>query len=374
MKKIIKIIINFIDLYRSKKKLKILNLKFYSDGPIKTLEQVEDIDLKRKIASEILNFTKHCDLFYKNISTNKNLKISGHWKYYLEEKRKDQIKAYEKADIDNIIILHENMFYNCLVKGLWSYSHFYELKKDHTALMFFLKDLDLYKIIFRDFSELPSFNKIKNWGFKNGNSKFNFIDVSSSSQKNLIVNSLNLLTEKNKFNILEIGGGFGSLAERMFENQKINSYTIIDVPSTLLIAYYYLSSKYGINSVEILNSPESINSKLNLKSKKIYLVPSAFFDKIKNFKEFDLLCNFASFSEMSSETVKYYLDNLPNSLRLIVTSNSNVKTIYDTPDNFKEILIDDFPIPKEFSLSFSTVQTPFYANYRYKTQIWFKKP
>ena len=90
------------------------------------------------------------------------------------------------------------MFYNCLVRGLWSYSHFYELKKDHTALMFFLKDLDLYKIIFRDFSELPSFNKIKNWGFKNGNSKFNFMDVSSSSQKNLIVNSLNLLTEKNK--------------------------------------------------------------------------------------------------------------------------------------------------------------------------------
>lgn len=110
-----------------------------------------------------------------------------------------------------------------------------------------------------------------------------------------------------------------------------------------------------------------------MRKKKIYLVPSAFYSEIKNYENYDLLCNFASFSEMDFGTIKYYLGNLPKSIKAIVTGNSNIETKYDTSNNFKEVLIDNFPIPKNFVLCFSNVQTPFYSNWRYKTKIWYKK-
>ena len=84
-------------------------------------------------------------------------------------------------------------------------------------------------------------------------------------------------------------------------------------------------------------------------------------------------CNFASFSEMDLETIKYYLHNLPKSIKTIVTGNSNLEIKYDDNNKFEEVILDNFPIPREFVLCFSNVQTPFYSNWRYKTQVWYKK-
>lgn len=146
---------------------------------------------------------------------------------------------------------------------------------------------------------------------------------------------------------------------------------MFDIPSTLTIAYYYLCSKFGEDKVDLINSRDEISSKLNLNLNKIYLIPSAFFDDIKKYNDLDLMCNFASFSEMDFETIKYYLENLPASIKLIISSNSNKQTEHKDVD-FVETIIDNFPIPLSFDLIFSTVQTPFFSNWRYKTKVWFK--
>lgn len=263
-------IINLINFFRVKKKLKQLNLHFFSDGVVKNLENVENLNLKKKIAEEILRFNKNCDLFYNNIDVNEKLKPSGLWKDYFIKNKKEQIEVYNKANINEIILLHENMFYNSLLRGLWNYTHFENIKKDHSSIMLFLKDLSLYNIIFSGYFGLSSSNKLRKWGYKAKSEKFHFLDISSKLQNYHILNSLNLLKQKKKFDILEIGGGFGSLAERMFEDEKINSFTIIDIPSTLLIAYYYLSSKFGYEKVEILNSKKDVELKYKIKDKNFF--------------------------------------------------------------------------------------------------------
>ncbi len=368
----LKSIANYINLFRSQKRIEKFQLSFFSDGKINSLKEVQNLEKKRNIAKKILNFTKSCDLFYENLNIDKSLKIDGLWKEYLHQVKNDQISIYKRGDLDEILIFHENMFYNCLIRGLWNYSYYDTVKSNHTAKLLFLKDLELYKIIFKDFVDLPSFNKINKWGYKQGDRKFHFLDMSSNLQKNLILNSLNNF-DKQKYNILEIGGGFGSLGERLFESEKINSYTDFDIPASLLTAYYYLAVKFGEEKVELIDSLKNVKSKLQLENKKIYLIPSAFYAEIKNYENYDLLCNFASFSEMDFGTIKYYLDNLPKSIKTIVTGNSNRETKYDTSNKFEEVLIDNFPIPKDYALCFSNVQTPFYSNWRNKTQIWYKK-
>ena len=73
---------------------------------------------------------------------------------------------------------------------------------------------------------------------------------------------------------------------------------------------------------------------------------------------------------MPFDTIKFYLDNLPEEVGLIVSSNSNVMI---KSFEHQEIMSDKFPIPKYFDLIFSTVQIPFFSNWRYKTCVWFKK-
>ena len=272
------------------------------------------------------------------------------------------------------MLLHENMFYNCLASGLVGYSSFEDIKFNHIAKLLFLKDLHLCKIIFRSFDNLPSSNHIKKWGYKNKNNKIHFNDVSSLIQKNLVLNSLELLNKREKYNIMEIGGGFGALAERLFEEDKINSLILLDIPSTLIIAFYYLSSKFGLDKVKILNSPSDVEKYYNLNdTKKILLIPTCYYNLIKNIKNINLLCNFGSFSEMDFDTIKFYLQNMPEEIKIIVSSNSNI-SMSDQPNEEHgvwEIISDKFPIPKYFDLVFSTIQIPFFSNWRSKTCVWF---
>ena len=109
--------------------------------------------------------------------------------------------------------------------------------------------------------------------------------------------------------------------------------------------------EYGKDTVELINSANDLQHKIDLDKKKIYLVPSAFYGELKKYDDYDLLCNFASFSEMDYETVKFYLENLPSKLQIIVSSNSNQETQLDRYSH-TEVIIDNFPLQKEFNVVF----------------------
>ena len=57
---------------------------------------------------------------------------------------------YKKGDEDEILMFHENMFYNCSIRGLWNYAYYDTVKSDYSSNLLFLKDMELYKIIFRN--------------------------------------------------------------------------------------------------------------------------------------------------------------------------------------------------------------------------------
>lgn len=366
--KIKKFIISFVDYFRLSRHNLHPQFKFYHDTPPKKITEIENYELKVKIVNEILNFNKECNYFYENLSVKKELKIEGQWKNRISNYKKQQLDTYLNKSADQIMLLHENMFYNCLTYGLLGYSSFKDIKFNHTAKLLFLKDLNLYKIILRNFDSLPSNNNIKKWGYKNNGNKIHFNDPSSMLQKNLILNSLKLLKKKQKHNIMEIGGGFGSLAERLFEDDQINSLILLDIPSTLITAYYYLSSKFGMDKVKILSSHSDIEKYYNLNDqKKILLIPTCYYDLAKNIKDINLLCNFASFSEMDLDTINFYLQNIPEEVKIIVSSNSNIAT---RGHDHLEVISDKFPIPKKFDLVFSNVHIPYYVNWRYKSCVY----
>ena len=363
-------IINFINYYRLSRHSLYREFEFFHESPPKKIAEIQNYELKSKIVNEILKFYEKCDFFYENFKLNKELKIGGAWKGFLLKGKKEQLDTLLGKNIDEIMILHESMFYNCLIQGLIGYSNFKNIKTNNGGLLNFFKDLDLYKTIFRNIDDLPTNNQIKMWGYKQKNNKINFGCIGSMVSKNLVLNSVKLLNKKQNYNIIEIGSGYGSFAERLFEEDKINNLILTDIPSSLTTAFYYLSSKFGLDKVKLLKSPSDIQKYYDLgEGKKILLIPTCYYDLIKNIKNIDVLCNFNSFSEMDFDTIKFYLDNLPKEIKLIVSTNNNFPQLHYT---HRDVISDEFPIPKYFDLVFSTVRLPLFENWKYKTCVWLK--
>ena len=364
-------IVNLINYFRVPRHSLYRDFEFFHDQLPKKVAEIQNYNLKSEIVDEIIKFYAKCNFFYENLKIIKELEIGGRWQKLLLKIKKKQIDTLLNKNVDEIMILHESMFYNCLIEGFIGYSYFKNIKFNYTARLDFLRDLDVYKIMFNNFDGLPSNNQIKIWGYKQKNHKIDFGCILSMFQKYLILNSLKLLNKKQKYNIIEIGSGYGALAERLFKEDKINNLILLDIPSSLTTAFYYLSSRFGLDKVKILKSPSDIQKYYDLgEEKKILLIPTCYYDLIKNIKNIDLLCNFSSFSEMSFDTIKYYLENLPKEIKLIVSTNNNDPTF---SHGHHDVMSDNFPIPKYFDLIFSTIRLPFYSNWKYKTCVWFKK-
>ena len=259
---------NLIDYFRVTKNNLYHELKFFHEPAPKNISEIENYKFKSEIVSEILKFNSNCHFFYENLSVNQELRIGGLWKNHILKNKKKQLDSYLSKNLDEIMILHENMFYNCLIHGFWNYSNFKNISFNYSAILLFLKDLNLYKIMYKNFDGLPSNNQIKKWGYKYKNDKIHFIDMASVMQKDLILNSLNLLNKKQKYNLLEIGSGYGALAERLFEEDRVSTLILLDIPSSLTVAFYYLSSKFGLDKVKILNSPSDIQKYYDLDERK----------------------------------------------------------------------------------------------------------
>ena len=180
---------------------------------------------------------------------------------------------------------------------------------------------------------------------------------------------LDLLFDKSKLNILEIGGGYGGLAKIITTiSDKNMTYCIIDLLPGLLTSFYFLK-KNKIN-VNLINSLEDIeNGSVNL-------IPFQSFLKSKDNKsQFDLVFNSRSFCEMSFETLNLYFEFI-NKIKpeIIYHENSNY-LLFPELIRHIELMSDKFPISnKEYKLTNFHI-TPFtggdgrYREYIYKKII-----
>jgi len=99
--------------------------------------------------------------------------------------------------------------------------------------------------------------------------------------------------------ILEIGAGYGGMAQQLIEAGIAKSYTIVDLPDNLLLSNFYLRSIFPertANTCETCTFEDSIN----------FLIPQQLRD-ISD-RRFDIVINCDSFGEMPAETARAYLE------------------------------------------------------------------
>jgi putative sugar O-methyltransferase len=109
--------------------------------------------------------------------------------------------------------------------------------------------------------------------------------------------------------ILEIGGGYGNLCQKLKKRYPKARYIMLDLPETLLVQNKYLSmANPDLKFFDITkNSNLSLEERIVNERFDVALVPGWMGDILKNIK-FDLIINARSLGEMTEEAVEYYFD------------------------------------------------------------------
>jgi putative sugar O-methyltransferase len=118
---------------------------------------------------------------------------------------------------------------------------------------------------------------------------------------------LGLLKESNnKFNFLEIGGGYGGLCRwlNILLEKNINTYTIVDLPLISQIQAFFLSNFFKKDNIVLPNEKNHINSKIILKTNLEYLNDTE--------NNYNIVINQNSMPEMTDEIVEEYLNKISN--------------------------------------------------------------
>lgn len=149
-----------------------------------------------------------------------------------------------------------------------------------------------------------------------------------------------------KLYVLEVGGGYGRLAEAMlgvFEDQV--KYVMVDaVPASLYYSYQYLKENFPHRRVGFYYSDDAADPSMY----DCFIVPAWHFERVNKLK-YDLCINIASMQEMEDEKVSYYLgliDQATNPNALIYISNSRdyvYEREYNYPNNWQCIFKQNTP-------------------------------
>jgi len=327
------------------------------------------------LAKQVLNFTENIDFFYEKQIIPPSLEIAGAWRLDLIARRKKQIDIYMSGNVNSVAQYHENMFFNELIMGLWNYGYLHcEPKINRHAISNFLSDFESYAKIFPTLPFLVSDVPLPVWGHSNGTDIIRFTDIWHSIQANHLADValyIKKLKRTESLSYIEIGSGFGGLAEKLAVNSIFNKLVLIDIPHNLVTAYYYLGRCVGVEAISIVSSRSELERAYLDSSIYIILCPSCFYESVHNLSGPFIFGNFGSFSEMDYESISFYLNGLPKDTHAIVQINSNEKSL--NTGGHVEVSIDEFPITNDFVRIYGGQATSSASSGgRYKTSIHIK--
>lgn len=154
---------------------------------------------------------------------------------------------------------------------------------------------------------------------------------------------------KNNSIILEIGGGFGSLARIILKNKNVK-YFLVDLPEANLMSHYYLKSHFPKKKFFNYLDFKKKGLNKNINKYDIFILPPNVIDK-ENLK-FDFIINCRSFMEMNKVTIKKYFNLIQNNISpngfflnvnryLKNTVKENIKIEEYPYDNFWKVIISE---------------------------------
>lgn len=299
------------------------------------------------------------------------MEIRGEWLEDLHVRRELQIQTYQTGNVEKVSTLHENMFFNCLITGLWKHGYLQNQRVASSALADCAEEFSATRRVWSEISQIQVLSNLPWWGVSPDLdvNPIRFTDTLHWTQERHIANAVGLLTPESSYvsGILEIGSGFGGLAERLARRGDVDPIVLVDIPLNLVTAFYYLSRSLPDIPVTLYSTHEEIITAQAKRQTGIHLIPSSLFSALSCWQGLSVVANFGSFSEMDKETVSFYLSELPYSSNIMVQVNSNSKALKS--GGHREVPVDDFIYPSDAVRVFESPFSSHVSEDRYKTVV-----
>ena len=250
----------------------------------------------------------------------------------------NRMNTYKKANIlslDRLKNFRSPYFDKRLSYGLDDQESFYRTLETYLLL------LDKYEKQFVDQLIETNIGNPKYYQINKNKINFNELFII-----NFLSQILKYLNNENNI-ILEIGGGFGSLASKIKKIKPNSKIILIDLPESLNLQIYYIKSIYPDAKILLykeFNSKFLKINQLNLNDffKEVHFIflPINSLDKLKIFGRFvNFFINSRSFQEMDTEIIKEYFDFIENTIvegGVFYNCNKYTKLINNKNVNFFE--------------------------------------
>lgn len=163
------------------------------------------------------------------------------------------------------------------------------------------EDIENNKFFLNRVDAIGIFDYISKNGFEEYDYKTR--DMATIAEVNMLYASL-LQTKDDIKYILEIGGGYGRIAEALMNVADGIKYVMVDaVPGSILYSYEYLKMMLPDKKVGFYY----LDDEFNLEKYDIYVIPAWHFEEKNNY-QYDCCINISSMQEMGQGHVDYYLD------------------------------------------------------------------
>lgn len=120
----------------------------------------------------------------------------------------------------------------------------------------------------------------------------------------IILNTVHSIRENRNLKILEVGGGYGRLAESViFYSQWDLNYFVVDaVPASIMYSYIYLKNRFPDKKIGSYYTDDVERSD----EFDAFIVPPWHVSKCVNDQDLDIFVNIQSMQEMNAQSVNYY--------------------------------------------------------------------
>ena len=144
------------------------------------------------------------------------------------------------------------------------------------------------------------------------------------------------------FCIMEIGGGFGSLARIIIKNKNVK-YFLVDLPEANLMSNYYLQSHFPEKKIFNYLNFKEYEIEEQISKFDIFILPPNALNNKNIF--FDFIINTRSFIEMKKETINEYFNLIQKKINhngYFLNINRYLKSTVGENIYFKEYPYDNF--------------------------------
>lgn len=193
------------------------------------------------------------------------------------------------------------------------------------------EDIDKNKFFLDEIDKIGIWEHISRKGWDEYDYKAR--DMATIAEINMLYTYLEYTQSSEKY-VLEVGGGYGRIAEALMNVAEGIKYVLIDaVPGSIIYSYEYLKVMLGNKKIGFYYFGDSFD----LEQFDVYIIPAWHFEKL-NLYQYDCCINISSMQEMGQNHVDYYLNLFDRVLKedgIVFLENSH-DYIFKGEWNFKD--------------------------------------